>query len=249
MGDHTGTINAAGNPPAKPGVKGGYMLMVNADVITSEAYRQLVTGLCPDTYYEFSAWVKNICKRCAIDTNSNNTYKPGVYPNLSFSINGLDIYSTGQLDTIGWQKKGFIFKTAAAQTTALLSIRNNASGGGGNDWVLDDLSIGTCGPIMKLNYVPIFLGCGYGTLVDLSDTIKYSYNPNYSWYKWERSTDGGVTWGDPPVPTFGFASTVFTGGYYQYITNYPPFVAFTADSGTRYRVIVANSFANLSNPS
>ena len=249
MGDHTGTNNAAGNPPAKPGVKGGYMLMVNADVITSEAYRQLVTGLCPDTYYEFSAWVKNICKRCAIDTNSNNTYKPGVYPNLSFSVNGLDIYSTGQLDTIGWQKKGFIFKTAAAQTTALLSIRNNASGGGGNDWVLDDLSIGTCGPIMKLNYVPIFLGCGYGTLVDLSDTIKYSYNPNYSWYKWERSTDGGVTWGDPPVPTFGFASTVFTGGYYQYVTNYPPFVAFTADSGTRYRVIVANSFANLSNPS
>lgn len=249
MGDHTGTSNAAGNPPARPGAKGGYMLMVNADVVTSEAYRQLVTGLCPDTYYEFSAWVKNICKRCAIDTNSTNTYKPGVYPNLSFSINGLDIYSTGQLDTTGWQKKGFIFKTSALQTTALLSIRNNASGGGGNDWVMDDLSIGTCGPIMKLNYVPIFLGCGYGTLANLSDTIKYSYNPNYSWYKWERSTDGGVTWNDPPVPTYGFATTTYTGGYYQYVTDYPAFVAFAADSGHRYRVVVANSLANLSNPS
>ena len=249
MGDHTGTNNAAGNPPAKPGVRGGYMLMVNADVVTSEAYRQLVTGLCPDTYYEFSAWVKNICKRCAIDTNSTNTYKPGVYPNLSFSINGLDIYSTGQLDTIGWQKKGFIFKTGPSQTSALLSIRNNASGGGGNDWVMDDLSIGTCGPIMKLNYVPIFLGCGYGTLANLSDTIKYSYNPNYSWYKWERSTDGGVTWSDPPIPTYGFATTYYSGGYYQYVTDYPQFVAFAADSGHRYRVVVANSFANLSNPS
>jgi hypothetical protein len=249
MGDHTGSNNAAGNPPAKPGLKGGYMLMVNADVVTSEAYRQTVTGLCPDTYYEFSAWVKNICKRCAIDTNSVNTYKPGVYPNLSFSINGLDIYSTGQLDTTGWQKKGFIFKTAAFQTSALLSIRNNASGGGGNDWVLDDLSIGTCGPIMRLNYVPIFLGCGYGTLANLSDTIKYSYNPNYSWYKWERSTDGGVTWTDPPVAAYGFASTTYVNGYYQYVTNYPPFIAFAADSGHRYRVVVANSFANLSNPS
>lgn len=249
MGDHTGTNTAAGNPPVKPGVKGGYMLMVNADVVTSEAYRQKVTGLCPDTYYEFSAWVKNICKRCAIDTNSVNTYKPGVYPNLSFSVNGLDIYSTGFLDTVGWQKRGFIFKTGSSQTTALLSIRNNASGGGGNDWVLDDLSIGTCGPIMKLNYVPLFLGCGYGTLASLSDTIKYSYNPNYSWYKWERSTDGGITWADPPTPTYGFATTTYVNGYYQYVTNYPPFVAFSADSGHLYRVVVANSLANLSNPS
>jgi trimeric autotransporter adhesin len=225
------------------------MLMVNANVVTTEAYRQLVTGLCPDTYYEFSAWVKNICKRCAIDSNSVNTYRPGVYPNLSFSINGLDMYSTGFLDTTGWQKKGFIFKTGPGQTAALLSIRNNASGGGGNDWVLDDLSIGTCGPVMRLNYMPVFLGCGLGTLVNLSDTIKYSFNPTYSWYKWERSTDGGLTWTDPPTPAFGQATPVLVGGFYQYVTNYPPFVAFTADSGHRYRVVVANSLANLSNPS
>ncbi len=249
MGDHTGTNTAAGNPPVKPGTKGGYMLMVNADVVTSEAYRQLVTGLCPDTYYEFSAWVKNICKRCAIDSNSTQTYKPGVYPNLSFSINGLDIYSTGELDTAGWQKKGFVFKTAPGQTNALISIRSNASGGGGNDWVLDDLSLGTCGPTMNLNYVPIFLGCGNGTLVKLADTIKYSYNPNYSWYKWERSTDGGLTWGVPPIPATGLATPTLVNGRYQYITDYPSFIATRADSGHLYRVVVANSFANLSSPS
>jgi len=247
MGDHTGTNNAAGNGPARPGTKGGYMLMVNADVVTSEAYRQLVTGLCPDTYYEFSAWIKNICKRCAIDSNSASTYKPGVSPNLSFSINGLDIYSTGELDTAGWLKKGFVFQTGPAQTTALISIRNNASGGGGNDWVLDDLSIGTCGPTMRLNYVPIFLGCGNGTLVTLADTVSYSFNPNYSWYKWERSTDGGVTWGVPPAPATGLATPVLVNGQYQYITVYPTFVARRSDSGHLYRVVVANSFANLSN--
>lgn len=247
MGDHTGTNNAAGNPPVPVGTKGGYMLMVNADVVTSEAYRQLITGLCPDTYYEFSAWVKNICKRCAIDSNSTNTYKPGVYPNLSFSINGLDIYSTGELDTVGWQKKGFVFKTSPSQTTALISIRDNASGGGGNDWVLDDLAIGTCGPTMNMNYVPILLGCASGTVVVLSDTVKYSFNPTYSWYKWERSTDGGATWGVPPTPTFGSAIPVYINGRYQYVTSYPPFMANGSDSGHLYRVIVANSFANLSN--
>ncbi len=249
MGDHTGSGNSKGNSPVAAGVKGGYMLMVNADVVTSEAYRQVVTGLCQDTYYEFSAWVKNICKRCAIDSNSTNLFSPGVYPNLSFSINGLDLYSTGELDTTGWIKKGFVFKTGPAQTTALISIRNNASGGGGNDWVLDDLSIGTCGPTMSLNYIPIFLGCGNGTLVTLADTVKYSFNPNYSWYKWERSTDGGVTWGTPPVPTTGLATPVLINGQYQYVTNYPSFIAHTSDSGHLYRIVVANSFANLNNAS
>lgn len=247
IGDHTGTNSAAGNPPAAAGSKGGYMLMVNADVITSEAYRHYVSGLCPNTYYEFSAWIRNICKKCAIDTNSTNTYKPGVKPNITFAINGLDIYSSGEIDTVGWVKKGFIFKTGSGQTSATFSIRNNAPGGGGNDWVLDDLSIGTCGPTTKINYAPVFLGCNHGTLASLSDTVKYSYNPDYSWYKWQRSTDGGLTWGDPPVAMTGSAVPVLTNGYYQYITNYPSFIATGADSGHLYRVIVANSFSNLSN--
>jgi hypothetical protein len=248
MGDHTGTNDANGNGPTPVGSMGGYMLMVNADVVTSEAYRQLVTGLCPDTYYEYSAWLKNICKRCGIDSNSSATYKIGVKPNLSFSIDGLDIYSTGELDSTGWVKKGFVFKTGPAQTTALISIRNNASGGGGNDWVIDDIAIGTCGPTMNLNFVPILLGCSSGTLVELADTVKYSYNPNYSWYKWQRSTDGGLTWGNPPIPTFGNATPTLVNGLYQYITNYPSFLATAADSGHRYRVVVANSLANLDDP-
>ncbi|HMO61273.1 MAG TPA: hypothetical protein PKC39_01045 [Ferruginibacter sp.] len=248
MGDHTGTNDANGNGPTPPGSLGGYMLMVNADVVTSEAYRQLVTGLCPDTYYEYSAWLKNICKRCGIDSNSTSTFQIGVKPNLSFSIDGLDIYSTGELDSTGWVKKGFVFKTGPAQTSALISIRNNASGGGGNDWVIDDIAIGTCGPTMNLNYVPVLLGCNSGTVIDLADTVKYSYNPNYSWYKWERSIDGGLTWSDPPTPTFGEATPTLVDGLYQYVTNYPVFLGTAADSGHRYRVVVANSFANLSNP-
>ena len=152
IGDHTGTTNSTGNPPVANGTKGGYMLAVNADVVTSEAYSQTITGLCPSTYYQFSAWVRNLCTNCGIDSNSNQTYKPGVLPNLSFTVNGLDYYSSGQLDTIGWQEKGFVFKTSSSQSSATISIRNNASGGGGNDWVLDDIIVGTCGPTTILNY-------------------------------------------------------------------------------------------------
>lgn len=246
MGDHTGTNNSIGNPAAPSGTDGGYMLVVNSDVVTSTAYKQNVTGLCPDTYYEFSAWIKNVCKTCGIDSNSTSLYNPGVLPNLAFSINDLDIYSTGQLDTVGWQKKGFVFKTGSSQTTALIAIRNNASGGGGNDWVIDDIALGTCGPAMSFNYKP-FVGCSSGTQVTLSDTISYSFNPKYSWYKWERSTNNGVTWGPPPVPT---SDSVTIGppvnGIYKFYTDYPTFIATSADSGHFYRVIVATSQANLS---
>lgn len=249
MGDHTGTSNAIGNPAVSPGTRGGYMLMVNADVVTSEAYRQLVTGLCPDTYYEYSAWVKNICKRCGIDSNSNATYAIGVKPNLAFSINNLDIYSTGGLDSLGWIKKGFVFRTGPTQTTATISIRNNASGGGGNDWVIDDIAIGTCGPTTSMNYKPVLLGCQAGVQVDLYDTIRYSYNPNYAWYKWERSTDGGVTWNTPPTPVTGMATPTLVNGLYQFVTSYPSFIATAADSGHLYRVVLATSNANLSSGS
>ncbi len=37
-GDHTGTSTSAGNAPPDSNTKAGYMLLVNADLATSEAY-------------------------------------------------------------------------------------------------------------------------------------------------------------------------------------------------------------------
>ena len=67
-GDHTGTNNAIGNVPPGSATPSGYMLEVNADYVASEVSRQTVTNLCPNTYYEFSAWVRNICNTCGIDS-------------------------------------------------------------------------------------------------------------------------------------------------------------------------------------
>jgi hypothetical protein len=157
-GDHSGTSTSAGNLPVAAGNPGGYMLMVNADYVASEIYRQTITGLCPNTDYEFSAWVRNICPTCGIDstgaqfagtvTSPAQGY-PGVLPNLTFVLDSVDRYSTGYLDTVGWQKKGFLFRTGPTQDSMTFSIRNNGQGGGGNDWVLDDITITTCLPTMS----------------------------------------------------------------------------------------------------
>jgi hypothetical protein len=246
-GDHSGTSNAAGNLPVAAGTNGGYMLMVNADYITTEAYRQTIGGLCPDTYYEFSAWVKNICPVCGGDSILNNTNKPGVLPNLTFEINDKDIYSTGEIDTVGWVKKGFLFRTGASQTSATFSIRNNAQGGGGNDWAMDDIRVSACIPSLSMNYNPYVLGCSNQGAIDISlqCTIRYTYSNSYIYYKWQKSTNNGASWNDISGTAAGPVASSFVSGQWQYTTNYN-FVASGADSGHRFRVVTATSSGNLS---
>jgi len=257
-GDHTGTNNAIGNNPPGATTASGYMLMVNADYVASEVYRQSVSNLCPNTYYEFSAWVRNICKTCGIDsagqqfTNSVGGVPPpppqgypGVLPNLTFTLNNLDYYNTGEIDTVGWLKKGFVFKTGPNQTTATFSIRNNAQGGGGNDWVLDDIAIATCLPTMQ--YSPsITPAICQGNALQINDTVR-SYFNNYTHFKWQRSTDGGNNWTDVTTPHDTTLTTV--GSLYQFITSYtiPATHTTLADSGDLYRVIVATLDSNLLN--
>src|SRR5205085_1536092 len=61
-GDHTGAaIPSKGNAPVAPGQKAGYFVMVNASYNTDIAYQETLSNLCPNTYYEFSAWYRNLC--------------------------------------------------------------------------------------------------------------------------------------------------------------------------------------------
>ncbi|MEP7377572.1 MAG: T9SS type A sorting domain-containing protein [Chitinophagaceae bacterium] len=248
-GDHSGTNNSVGNTPPAESTNGSYMLMVNADYVASEVFRQNITNLCPNTYYEFSAWIRNICPVCGIDsTGAQFTGTatapaggyPGVYPNLSFALNDVDYYNTGQVDTLGWLKKGFVFRTDTAQTSATFSIRNNAQGGGGNDWVIDDIAVATCLPTMA--YSPtINPNVCVGNSITIADTIS-SYFKNYTTYKWQRSVNSGASWTD----VTGVTTLADTN---HYITTYAVPSANTnlADSGNLYRVVVATTAANLVN--
>jgi hypothetical protein len=250
-GDHTGTTNATGNVPPAATTNAGYMLVVNADLATSEAYRQVIGGLCPSTYYQFSVWVKNICPNCGIDVNGNAEYTPGVLPNLTLVVDGLDRISTGQLDTLGWQQRGFVFETGPTETSITISIRNNAPGGGGNDWAMDDITLATCPPSILLTPdKPDTLCQG------ADDTVRFavsSYVNNYSQYMLQKSTDGGVTWVSPGLDTLGQgASGSFTptynaslGLYVNTVTRY--YRIQPTDQTIIYRLIVASTTANLSN--
>lgn len=260
-GDHTGASDQSkGNAPVAPGSLGGYFVLINASYNTDVAYTETLSNLCPNTYYEFSAWFRNVCPRCSCDStgkgSSSTGFKPypgndssGVRPNLSFEIDGLAYYTTGDIkyDRITpWKKFGFTFLTKPGQTTANFAIRNNSPGGGGNDWAIDDITIAHCGPSITSNYKPFVLGCDAQPFeVRLADTVRSVYN-NYVYYQWQVSNVGGTVWTNVSGPgATGVGTPTLVNGLYQYVANLPMFLATPADSGKYYRVIVATTAANL----
>ena len=244
IGDHTGAADPlAGNPPTpkSPATNGGYMLVVNAAFPTGEVYRDTIKDVCPNTYYEFSAWVRNICSRCGIDQNSISTNLPGVQPNLAFTINDVDYYTTGNIpySPRGWVKRGFIYKTGPTETSFRITIKNNAPGGGGNDWVLDDIKLATCYPNLIMNPNDTATACA-GSAITISDTVK-SYFNNYGNYQWEKSLDGEVWTALGPG---GYKTPVLENGLYTYHVDYV-LTPTAADSGTYFRLKVATTSFNL----
>ena len=244
IGDHTGAADpVAGNPPTpkSPATNGGYMLVVNAAFPTGEVYRDTIKDVCPNTYYEFSAWIRNICSRCGIDKNSISTNQPGVQPNLAFTINDVDYYTTGNIpySPRGWVKRGFIYKTGPTETSFRITIKNNAPGGGGNDWVLDDIKLATCYPNLIMNPNDTATACA-GSAITISDTVK-SYFNNYGNYQWERSVDGEVWTALGPG---GSKTPVLENGLYVYHVDYV-LTPTAADSGTYFRLKVATTSFNL----
>ncbi len=154
FGDHTGTATAAGNAPPANGVNGGYMLVVNASYTPGIVFTTNVTGLSTNTTYTFSFWIRNICPQCGADPSTGGASgTPGVKPNLAFEINGNDYYSTGEIDYGGqWVQRSFTFNSGAL-TSATINIKNNAPGGGGNDWAIDDIAINTCLIVLPVKIV------------------------------------------------------------------------------------------------
>ena len=267
IGDHTGAANPLlGNPATddNSGQSGGYMAVINADFATSIAFLDTINNLCPNTYYQYTAWFRNICSKCGCDSNGVGAsggvgYIPtaagdssGVYPNLTFNVNGYDYYTTGNIHYTGqWIQKGFTYLTGPTQTSMIINIRNNAPGGGGNDWAIDDIGVATCSPNITLTPNKPDTVC-QGT----TDSVKFlvtSYFNNYTEWELQKSTDGGTTWVSAGTDIDGNAATGnatptfnVTAGQYQYlVTRY--YTLNLVDTLIMYRLTIASTVANLAN--
>lgn len=127
----------------------GYFMAINASYEPGVFYETEVgTELCPNTTYEFAAWVINLLKYGY----------PGTRPNLTFTIltpdnQPLAMYNTKNIAANAdhsWQQVGFLFTTTGVSRVKI-RIQNNAPGGNGNDLAIDDITFRACGPVMKVN--------------------------------------------------------------------------------------------------
>lgn len=174
---------------------GGAFMMVNASNAPGEFFLQTVDNLCPNTTYEFSAWVVNVVNNPAL-----------IKPNLTFRVEStsgtiLNQYSTGDIGVYSqpvWEQVGFFFTTGATSSSVVLRITNNAPGGNGNDLALDDITFRPCGPSLRT-----LAPAGKDTLrICEYDQQPITYrgilSPGYiaPAYQWQRSADSGRTWVD-----------------------------------------------------
>jgi gliding motility-associated-like protein len=211
--DHTGILN-------------GYMMVVNADYPPAEVYRKHVTGLCPNTNYVFSAFLANNNTPGAVSGICGASY---IYANVKLQVeyplsviqgsisSGLLPLATTSVN-LNWNQFGFAFTTSPIQTSADIVLINNAPGGCGNDYVVDDISLSPCGPSVSLSIAPSFSIFCEGQSATLQSTFTSGgyISPQY---QWQFSNDGGLTWNNIIGATssnFPIASATYSNsGLYQ----------------------------------
>lgn len=198
----------------------GYMMIVNASYDPGLFYEQEVEGLCDNTLYQFSADIFNM-----IPPGSNI-----IKPNVSFLIDGVEVYNTGQIPETGeWNTYGFTFSTDPGQTSVTLSLANNAPGGIGNDLALDNIQFRACGPEALILPEEVANICEDGAPITIDATINGNQFPTPV-VQWQQSFDEGQTWQNIPGATdLSYTHTDLSGGYYY------------------YRYLVANNTDNLAN--
>ncbi|MBS1921035.1 MAG: gliding motility-associated C-terminal domain-containing protein [Bacteroidetes bacterium] len=179
---------------------GGSFLLVNASYQPGDFFLTTVADLCPNTTYEFAAWVMNVM----------NVFN-SILPNLTFSVETpggtvLNSFSTGDIPVTSapqWNQYGLIFTTPVNNPVIVLRITNHAPGGVGNDLALDDITFRPCGSKITAN----ISGLNTDTVnVCETDDKSYSYTFNATTtsgyisplYQWQLSTDNGITWTDIP---------------------------------------------------
>lgn len=172
----------------------GAFMLVNASFTPGDFIVTTVKDLCPNTTYEFAAWLMNVIIRI------------GIKPNITFSIETpsgtvLQQFSTGDIPETNspeWKQYRGFFTTSLNNAEIVLRMTNNAPGGIGNDIALDDITFRPCGPLITSTIQ------GFGDSVNIctGNTSTYAFTSTVSSayispvYQWQVSKDTGRSWQD-----------------------------------------------------
>ncbi|MEO6868011.1 MAG: gliding motility-associated C-terminal domain-containing protein [Ginsengibacter sp.] len=177
-----------------PGDNKGYMMVVNASSNPGDFFVKTVDGLCPNTTYEFAAWLYNLLLPSACKGN-------GIKPDITFNIETtsgtiLQTYSTGNIaESTGWMQYGFYFSTTVGINSVVIRMTNKAPGGCGNDLLLDDITFRACGPLVSAaingSLDSVDVCTGDETAFNMHANVSDGYISPV--YQWQVSADNGIS--------------------------------------------------------
>ncbi|HEV7330937.1 MAG TPA: hypothetical protein VGN63_07865 [Flavisolibacter sp.] len=128
-----------------PGDVDGNMLLVNSSYNEGVFFTTGVKGFKPNTTYQFGVWLMNVCRpteKCPFP----------LLPNLTISLQTaggrvVAQFTTGEIqrrEYPHWTQHRAQFTVPASETDLVVVMRNNAPGGCGNDFAMDDITFQEC---------------------------------------------------------------------------------------------------------
>ena len=127
-----------------PGDRNGNMMLVNSSYEAGVFFKTYLTGLKKATTYEFAIWIMNVCR---ISDNCPYPLLPNITIDLKSGSRTIAQFGTGEVvrqHEPVWRLYRAIFTTLSTETALALTMFNNAPGGCGNDFALDDITIREC---------------------------------------------------------------------------------------------------------
>jgi len=173
--DHTGDFN-------------GQMMIINAGNGENTYYRQTMTGLCPNTVYQFSGYLLNLNKPSA----------DGTQPDIKFSVESSDENTeltsgvTGPLDTHAapqWYYFSIYYTAPANKTEIVVRISNNSAAAGANTnaFIIDDIAFRACGRFVQAGFdkpdgsISKNICDGGGSKIHFKATVSDDSDLTYQW--------------------------------------------------------------------
>ncbi len=228
---------------------GGWFMAINGATTKSKTnfYSINAIPVCAGTQYEFSAWVTSLLP------DTSQFALPEGKPEISFVVKwkignkttSTTIAGSGPIEYTApnnpvWIKVGGTFTVPNNVSSVDLEVNNANTTKLGNDFGLDDISLNVVQSNITITGTPAPV-CE-GTTATVNYTVHDASHTN-AWYKWQTSTNGGLTYTDSTAP----AQAAFIGDSYTLTLNLQN-VSIT-QNGKRYRLVVSTSSAGLSGPS
>jgi hypothetical protein len=130
-----------------PGDNAGNMLVVNSSYSPGTFLTTTINSLKSGATYEFGVWLMNVCRisdKCPYPLLPNITIR--IQTLAGKTVAQFNTGDVARLATPYWTQYKALFTAPLAATTLILTMINNAPGGCGNDFALDDITFRECVP-------------------------------------------------------------------------------------------------------